>query len=95
MDIDRLRIAAVRALEALGYKYQDSEWLPPPGATLSVTAEADAMHRALMLRTDALEGCTEGSDEEAELKAIVEAIEAYEAKRWPFGKDPGVPGGKG
>jgi hypothetical protein len=24
-----------------------------------------------------------------------DAIEAYEARRWPLGKDPTVPGGKG
>jgi hypothetical protein len=51
MDIDRQRIAGVRALEALKYSYQDGEWLPsaatPP---LPLTAEADAMHGALMLR---------------------------------------------
>jgi hypothetical protein len=50
------------------------------------------MRSALVQRADVLEGCTVGSDEEAELKAIVDAIEAYEAKRWPEGK---VPGGKG
>jgi hypothetical protein len=52
----------------------------------------DAMHGVLVQRADALEGCPEGPDEEAELKVIVDAIEAYEVVRWPLGKDPG---GKG
>jgi len=47
--------------------------------------EADALHTLLVKRADALMGCIEGSEEEAELAA-------YERKRWPDGK---VPGGKG
>ena len=35
------------------------------------------------------------ADEETELKGIVDLLEAYETKRWPLGRDPSVPGGKG
>ena len=97
MDIDRQRIAAVRALERLGYGYshRTGEWQPPAAPPLPLTAEADAMHGALMRRADTLADCTKGSDEEGELEAIVDLLEAYEAKRWPLGRDPSVPGGKG
>jgi hypothetical protein len=97
-NIDKQRVAAVRKLEALGYSYQGGEWVPAsaPAAAAGprslTTAESDAMHGVLVQRADALEGCTEGSDEDAELKRVVDAIEAYEAKRWPAGKEPG---GKG
>ena len=83
-------------LEALGYSFQDGEWVPPlaPAVTMqqSALAESDAIHSALVQRADALEGCLEGSEEERELAAITDVIEAYEAKRWPDGK---IPGGKG
>src|SRR5215475_7756806 len=94
--IDRQRVAAVAKLEALGYTDAlATGWSPcvdsAPGLVPS-TAEADAMHAALMRRADALEGCTEGSPEEDELRAITDVIEAYAAQRWPDGKEAG---GKG
>jgi hypothetical protein len=98
MDIDRQRIAAVRTLEGLGYSYEQAraldEWQPPATAAtpLALLAEADALHAAFMRRADQLAGCTEVSGEEAEIKAIVDLIEAYEARRWQEGKKPG---GKG
>ena len=67
-----------------GDSYQGGEWVPAlPSAAAGprslMTAEADAMHGVLVQRADALEGCTEGSDEEAEFKRVVDAIKAYEA----------------
>jgi hypothetical protein len=85
--IHKQRIAVVRTLEAMGYVFRD-EWI----MTIPTTAEADAMHVQLVLRADQIEGYTESSPEEAEFKAIADALEAYEARRWPDGK---VPGGKG
>jgi len=92
-SIDKQRIAAVAKLQGLGYTFSLADgWTPPatfPGAgRVLTTAESDAMHAVLMRRADALQGCTEGSPEELELVRIVTAIEAYEAKRWPDGKEP-------
>jgi hypothetical protein len=39
------------------------------------------------LRADKLDGCTEGSEEQTELKMIADTLEAYEAKRWPNGTE--------
>jgi hypothetical protein len=54
-----------------------------------MTADAEAVHLLLLQRWVALEGCTEGSEGEAELKAFVDVVEACEAKRWPLGREPG------
>jgi hypothetical protein len=84
--IDKQRIAAVATLEALGYKFSKVDGRRAPSnaddtPAFHRSAEADAMHTLLMARADALEGCTDGSPEEAELKAVADALVAYEAKR--------------
>jgi hypothetical protein len=66
--------------------------MPSPGPVAHFTRVADGVHALLVKHADALEGCIEGSPEEVELAAIVDAIEAYEELRWPTGR---VPGGKG
>jgi hypothetical protein len=86
--IDKQRIAAVRKLEAMGYVFHEHDWTGP---AIPATFEADAMHALLVLRADAIEGCTAGSEEEREFAMIAEALEGYEAIRWPDGK---IPGGK-
>ena len=85
-NIHKQRIAAVQILTMLGYNFVGGEWRAPAGTVASLVPEADAMFALLMGRADALMGCTEGSEEERELTAITDAIEAYEIKRWPEGK---------
>jgi hypothetical protein len=90
--IDRQRITAVKVLDALGYTFADGEWHPPSRVTARATPESDRMHALLVERADALDGCIEGSPEAWEREAIADVHEAYEAKRWPAGKECG---GKG
>ena len=92
--VDRQRIGAVKAMEALGYTFDGFVWNAPPGGVAfpSLYDEADAMHGLLVLRADKLEGCTEGSNEETELKMIADTVSAYEVKRWPDGVVPGAKG---
>jgi hypothetical protein len=56
---------------------------------LSEGERADATLALMIKRADELVGCTEGSPEEEELRTLTDAIDAYEAKRWPSGKPSG------
>jgi hypothetical protein len=64
---------------------------PTKNAALA-PAITDALHALLVKRADDLEGCTEGSGRRGRARGITDAIEAYEAIRWPTGK---TAGGKG
>jgi hypothetical protein len=90
-NIDRQRVAAVRKLEQLGFTFAAGDWMLPANDA-AAPAITDALHALLVKRADAIAGCTEGSDEEAELAYITDAVEAYEAVRWPGGR---ANGGKG
>jgi hypothetical protein len=79
-NIDKQRIAAVRKLEQLGYTFAAGAWHAPAAmaAPAPTSGQIGAMHALLVQRADALEGCSEGSEEERELAPITDAIEAYE-----------------
>jgi hypothetical protein len=89
-SIVRQRIADVTERPELGLAWPETRWQSASDPELD--GKADAMHAALVRRADALAGCGAGSPAEAELASIMDAIEAYEVKRWPLGK---IPGGKG
>ena len=91
-DIDRQRIAGVKMLLGLGFAWHEGRWVKPASLAAALVPEADALHALLVDRADRLVACTENSEEEDELLTIGEAIEAYELKRWPEGREPG---GKG
>jgi len=85
--IDKQRIAAVRKLEQLGYMFAAYDWMHSANdAAAMAPTITDELHAMLVKRADDLEGCHAGSDEERELAAITDAIEAYEAVRWPLGR---------
>jgi hypothetical protein len=64
--IDRQRIAAVKALEAMGYRFRDDKWFAPDANGGS--PEADAMDALLVHRADQLEACIEGSAESRSIR---------------------------
>jgi hypothetical protein len=93
--IDKQRISAVAKLEELGYTFCLADGRTAPGTSGSAgavpsTAESDAMHAVLVRRADALQECTEGSPEEAELEMIVSAIEPTKPSAGPMGRSRGA-----
>jgi hypothetical protein len=81
-----------KTMRELGYSCDKGIWTSSPEAVAHLANVADKMHALLVTRADELDGCAEGSPEEVEYIKLLEAIETYEAERWPDGK---IPGGKG
>ena len=81
--IDKMRIAAMSRQLGCTFSIAHGWTVSTSIGYSSRMAERDAMHRCTQRRADALKGCTEGSPQKVELKAIVEAIEAYDVKRGP------------
>jgi hypothetical protein len=92
MVASRQAAATAKTMKELGYTCDKGIWTSSPEAVAHLARMADQMHAMLVARADELDGCTEGSPEETEYIKLVEAIEAYEAERWPDGK---IPGGRG
>jgi hypothetical protein len=87
--IDKQRIEAVRTLERFGFAFNGIERTMSaagPAEASLLAANADAMRALLVIRTDKLSGCAEGSVEATELVTIADTIERYEAVRWPDGR---------
>lgn len=91
--IDKQRVAAVRKLEQLGYTFAAGDWMKPANDSTAVAPViTDALHALLAARADELVSYPEESVGACELAAITDAIEAYEAVRWPNGKANGISG---
>ena len=92
MTVDRQRIRAVELLTTLGYIWRGEEWVAKASdANDRSIVAAESMRVILMDRLEALAGCTEGSDEEAQLVAVCAQLDEYETILWPEGK---IIGGK-
>ena len=79
----------MRVLESLGYFFSGSDWRQP-SRNGSFAPEADELHALLVERAAMLAGGGEETPETDELSTIADALEAYEAKRWPYCKVPGA-----
>jgi hypothetical protein len=51
----------------MGYVFHEHDWTGPP---IPATFEADVLHTLLVLRAEAIEGCTENSEDAREFAMI-------------------------
>jgi hypothetical protein len=71
----------------MGYQFRNGAWIAPSEPLADLSREADRLHALLVERAGEIGGCPDESLEDTEFKAIANALEAYEAKRWPEGRE--------
>jgi hypothetical protein len=86
-SIDRQRVTAVRKPERMGIASAGSQWTQPTNDPAALIVAADMLHALLVKRaveiTELLARSVECSEEQRELAAIIDAIEAYKkVRRW-------------
>jgi hypothetical protein len=82
-DVDRMRYAAVRLLQARGLVWKDGAWQGTAGRGIAdgFLKAADALDREIAAQCEDLAGAPEGSDEEREFLRLMELLQVYEAER--------------
>ncbi|MGD9803403.1 MAG: hypothetical protein AB7E81_17920 [Hyphomicrobiaceae bacterium] len=85
-DLDRMRYAAVKALQAAGAVWRFGAWQDLPGGESfrEFVEAADELAREVERRCELLEGAPEGSDKHTEFLNWKDLVEAYDAKRDQF-----------
>lgn len=86
MTIHSQRVAAVQELQALGYKFDNGEWISPTGGNPvksieTLIAVADAMLEELSGRCAELANCVAGPHEAETLDRLTQLVQAYKDVR--------------
>jgi len=88
-SIDRQRVTAVRNPKRMGIAFAGSQCTQPTNDPAPLITAADMLHALLVKRaveiTELLASSVECAEEQRELAAIIDAIEAYKKVRWPTG----------
>ena len=85
-NVTRSRVAAVRILEQLGYRWDGGVWAAPTGsAVMGVPPDflqaADDMHTELLGQVGDLAGAPDNPDTAETLERLGALIDAYESSR--------------
>ena len=85
--LDRMRYAAVRQLESLGFTWIDNGWRAPSstpsvtGLSIEFLAVAGALHEELQGQIEDRAGCLEATDDLQDLVRLADLADAYQAGR--------------